>query len=363
MDNKQYLYVYAGDTKVGTLAMADRYRVAFEYSDEWIANGFSISPFSLPLEKKLYIPDVDNPFDGLFGVFWDSLPDGWGRLLVDRMLTKSGEDPESVSPLTRLAIVGDNGMGLLSYRPAIESSFQVGTYSYDELAVEVGKIMHDEDCNSLDDVFMMGGSSGGARPKILTTFDNEEWIVKFRSAQDPKDIGVMEYNYNQCAKKCGIEVPESRLIPSEICSGYFAVKRFDRNPRCHMISASALLEVSHRLPALDYKALMQLTLALTHDYSEVEKMYRLMCFNVYAHNRDDHSNNFSFIYKDDGWHLSPAYDLTYSNSIGGEHATTVNGNGTNPGIDDILAVADNIGLQHERAKKIAEEVSRYVQEI
>ncbi len=70
--------VFAGDVQVGTLAMYDRYRVAFEYTDEWIANGFSISPFSLPLEKKVFVPSIDLPFEGLFGVFWDSLPDGWG---------------------------------------------------------------------------------------------------------------------------------------------------------------------------------------------------------------------------------------------------------------------------------------------
>ena len=130
-----------------------------------------------------------------------------------------------------------------------------------------------------------------------------------------------------------------------------------------MLTASALLEVSHRIPALDYHSLMALTLELTKDYSEVEKMYRLMCFNVFAHNRDDHSNNFTFLYDEDrgAWHLSPAYDLTYSNSIGGEHATCVNGNGRDPSLADILAVADKIGIAKERAKRIAQQVQETVQ--
>ena len=78
-----------------------------------------------------------------------------------------------------------------------------------------------------------------------------------------------------------------------------------------------------------------------------------MCFNVFAHNRDDHSKNFSYMYKEEEkrWILSPAYDLTYSNSIGGEHATTINGNGIDPGMDDILAVAKKIGLGITKAKK------------
>ena len=127
-----------------------------------------------------------------------------------------------------------------------------------------------------------------------------------------------------------------------------------------MVSVSGMLETSHRIPNLDYNILMQLTMKLTGDYQEIEKMYRLMCFNVFAHNRDDHSKNFSFLYKDNRWQLSPAYDLTYSNSIGGEHATMINGNGRNPGMDDLLAVADNVKFDKKKAKQIASEIREIV---
>lgn len=363
MEQRKTLNVFAGDVQVGTLAMNDRYRVAFEYTDEWLANGFSISPFSLPLEKRVFVPSIDIPFDGLFGVFWDSLPDGWGRLLVDRMIAAKGDNPNDINVLTRLAIVGENGMGLLSYRPAFESDYSIGKYTYDEIAAEVALILNDRSSNSLDDLFIMGGSSGGARPKIFTNIDGEEWIVKFRSSQDPINTGSIEYAYNECARSCGIDVPDYKLLASEICEGYFATKRFDRDPRCHMISASALLEVSHRLPALDYNSLMQLTWALTKNYAEIEKLYRLMCFNVFAHNRDDHSNNFSYLYTKEGWHLSPAYDLTYSNSIGGEHATTVDGNGKDPGMKEILSVADKAGISISRAKEVAMEIQEKTKNI
>ena len=98
---------------------------------------------------------------------------------------------------------------------------------------------------------------------------------------------------------------------------------------------------------------------------ECEKLYRLMCFNVYAHNRDDHSKNFTYLYDEDecSWKLSPAYDLTYSNSIGGEHATTVNGNGVNPELDDILAVAKKIGLNMTMARKTALNIRDCVSEL
>ena len=127
-----------------------------------------------------------------------------------------------------------------------------------------------------------------------------------------------------------------------------------------MISASGLLETTHRIPNLDYHILMQLTLQLTKNYAELEKLFRLMCFNVFAHNRDDHSKNFSYLYQNGQWVLSPAYDLTYSNSISGEHATTVNGNGKDPGMDDLLAVAQKAKLDTKRMKQIAQEIQEIV---
>ena len=150
---------------------------------------------------------------------------------------------------------------------------------------------------------------------------------------------------------------ETKLFDSKICSGYFGIKRFDRvnGRKVHMVSVSGLLETSHRLPNLDYNILMKLTLELTKNYQDIEHLYRLMCFNVFAHNRDDHSKNFSFLYDENKkeWHLSPAYDLTYSSSFNGEHATTINGEGKNPTLDDILAVAKNIGIKEKQAKDIA----------
>jgi serine/threonine-protein kinase HipA len=121
---------------------------------------------------------------------------------------------------------------------------------------------------------------------------------------------------------------------------------------------SGLLETSHRIPNLDYNLLMKLALNLTDSFEEVEKLYRLMCFNIFAHNRDDHSKNFSFIIDPESkqWKLSPAYDLTYSFSVNGEHATAINGNGINPSKDDILSVAKGIGISNSKAKIIASEI-------
>ena len=352
--------------QVGTMAPYQRYRTAFEYLPEWLRTGFSISPFSLPLEPGVKIADAV-PFDGLFGIFADSLPDGWGRLLVDRMLRMNGEDPASIGPLERLSVVGSSGMGALEYRPVFEMRKQTQSGDLDHIAEECAKVLRSESTDDLDTLFALGGSSGGARPKILTEVEGEQWIIKFPSSGDPEDIGLMEYEYTECARECGIEVPETRLFPSEKCAGYFGSKRFDRaaaggkEKKLHMATASALLEVSHRVPSLDYNSLMALTWQLTRQAKELEKMFKLMCFNVFAHNRDDHSNNFTFLYDRGEWRLSPAYDLTYSDSIGGEHATTVAGEGKDPALSDILAVGKKAGLREKTAKETAAEVKETVE--
>lgn len=368
MDRLNKLDVYYHDRKVGTMALYQNRLAAFAYSDEWLQEGFSISPFSLPLEKRVFVPKID-PFEGLFGVFADSLPDGWGRLLVDRLMRKNGLNPHTVGSLERLAIVGNTGMGALTYRPAIPLESVYNELTLDEIAKECERILQTDTSEKLDYLFAKGGSSGGARPKILSRIDNEDWIIKFPSSEDSKDVGRQEYDYALCAKECGIEMEEVRLFPSEKTQGYFGTKRFDRvaegeNGKVHMISAAAILETSHRIPNLDYDILMKLTLQLTKSMEECEKLYRLMCFNVFAHNRDDHSKNFSYIYRDreKRWILSPAYDLTYSNSIGGEHATTVNGNGVDPGMEDLLSVAKKIGIGMAKARKTAAKIQECVHE-
>ncbi len=366
MDRLNKLKVFYHDRPVGTLALYQNRLAAFEYDSDWLAEGFSISPFSLPLEKKVFMPKPD-PFEGLFGVFADSLPDGWGRLLVDRLMRRKGLDPQTIGNLDRLAIVGSSGMGALTYRPEIAVEESRGEMSLDEIARECERILNTDTSENLDYLFAKGGSSGGARPKILTTVDGEDWIIKFPSSDDSKDIGQQEYDYALCAGKCGLEMEEVRLFPSENTKGYFGTRRFDRMGggeagKIHMVSVAGLLETSHRIPNLDYNILMKLTLQLTKSMEECEKLYRLMCFNVFAHNRDDHSKNFTYLYKEaeKRWVISPVYDLTYSNSIGGEHATTVNGNGVNPGMEDVLAVAKRIGLNTARSKKIAADVKECV---
>lgn len=368
MDKIHRLLVRYNDRSVGTMALYKNSLAAFEYDKEWLNDGFPISPFSLSLEQRVFIPKPD-PLEGLYGVFADSLPDGWGRLLVDRLLLKNKINPMQMGSMDRLAIIGASGMGALSYEPDYPFDLPEPTLDLDRIATECANILKTDYSNDIDTLFKLGGSSGGARPKILTHIEGSEWIIKFPLSEDARNIGEQEYKYSVCAKSCGIVMEETRLFPSKICSGYFGTRRFDRVPhengtmkRIHMISVSGILETSHRIPNLDYNILMKLTLQLTKDFAEIEKLFRIMCFNVFAHNRDDHSKNFSFLYNDHDrrWVLSPAYDLTYSSSIGGEHATCINGNGSSPGMEDILEVAKNIGMKERKAKTIADEIKMAV---
>ncbi|MDO9580112.1 MAG: type II toxin-antitoxin system HipA family toxin [Bacteroidales bacterium] len=346
------LNVFIDNRRIGKLALSPDRRCLFEYDPGWIATGFSVSPFYLPLKSGLFTARAE-PFGGMFGVFDDSLPDGWGKLLVDRWLISRGINPASLSLLERLSIVGENGMGALVYRPAKESSINEEVHPLSFYALEVEKILHDNYSGSLEELFHRAGSSGGARPKVLVKIDGKEWLVKFKASSDPVNVGSTEYEYSLLAKKCGIEMAETRLFEGK----YFGVHRFDRQPgkRIHMHSAAGLLYASHRFPSMDYTDLLKATMVLTRNITEVEKIFRQMVFNILISNKDDHAKNFSFIYINGYWAVSPAYDLLPSDGFNGNHSTTVNGKGQ-PSLTDCEEVAKNISLPLKIAARIIAEV-------
>ena len=362
---------------MGRLAINKR-KIYFEYNTEFLKTKLELSPFKLPLRAGV-IPCDDNTFEGLFGVFNDSLPDGWGRLLLDRKLTQIGINPASITPLDRLCYAGSSGMGALMYEPEI-SNFKNTHHlkDLDVIADECLRFLENDDDKFIDDLLVMNGSSAGARPKILVSIGkgdkleetksdpaktHDNWIIKFRSSTDPKDIGCIEYAYHLMAKAAGLDVPEAKLFKSKKCDGYFGVKRFDRQKSSfqHMHTIAGLLHADHRIPNLDYEILLKATLHLTKDIQECEKQFRQMVFNIFSHNRDDHSKNFSFLMDKNGkWKVSPAYDLTYSSGPVGQHCTTILGEGKNPTIEHILILAKRASIKPQRAKEIIDEVKNAV---
>ena len=345
---------------VGTLSMTpDNKLCAFEYAPSWLADGFSISLLELPLRQGLFLAKP-SPFYGNFGIFEDSLPDGYGRYLLHKLLQKEGIDDFKLSALDRLSIVGSGGMGALTFEP--ETSIKQGTDVTDfdllqEKALEVLKEKQDDDAGLL---LYNSGNSGGARPKAVFSDDEGHWLVKFRHTYDPQDMGQQEYHYNEVARKCGICVPDFKLINGR----YFASRRFDidaEGNRIHTATAGGLLCISLSNPVLDYSNLLALTGYLTQNPRDVEEMYRRMVFNYLTDNKDDHCKNFSFIVLKDRngswkWHLAPAYDLTLcTEGYNGEHATSVNGTG-HPTLKDFIAVGTKIKMNEQRCREIIEEV-------
>jgi len=347
--------------------------IYFKYYTDFLDLGLEISPFKLPLNNQLHKAE-QNPFDGLFGVFNDSLPDGWGRLLLDRKLLAEGILPTEISPLDRLAYVGGNGMGALIYRPEKEL-FDTKKYilELDTIAKEVGEVYEGTSVEIIEELYNLGGSSGGARPKIFVGYDKsteqlthgenqlpknfEHWMIKFPSATDLPDIAQIEYAYYKMAIAAGIEMTDCKLFAGASDKKYFGTKRFDREGmnRKHMHSACGLLHDNFRRSIMDYGHLMDGAFQLEKDVEAYEKVLRLAAFNIYSHNRDDHSKNFSFLMDDKGnWKLAPAYDLTFSSSSHGMHSTTVAGEGALPGEKQLTELAHDFSIKN--SKEMIQEV-------
>ena len=345
---------------VGILSLTpDNKLCAFEYDKAWLVNGFSISPLELPLKSGLFIAKP-TPFYGNFGIFEDSLPDGYGRYLLHRALLREGIDDRNLTSIDRLSMVGHSGMGALCYEPETVIGRSQELTDFDllqEKALEVLKEQQDTDAGLL---LYNSGNSGGCRPKAIFSDDEGHWLVKFRHTYDPKDMGMQEFHYNEVARRCGICVPDFKLVKGK----YFATKRFDLTSdgeRIHTATAGGLLCISLSEPVLDYSNLLALTGYLTQNPKDVEEMYRRMIFNYLTDNKDDHCKNFSFYASKDNtgkwrWHLAPAYDLTLcTEGYNGQHATSVNQTGT-PTLKDFIAVGTKTKISEKRCLEIYEEV-------
>ena len=346
---RQIEVVYANRV-VGHLVLTKEGLCAFEYSTEWLTSGFSISPFELPLRSGVFIAKP-RPFDGGFGVFDDCLPDGWGLLILDRYLQRQGINPRSLTLLDRLALVGSTGRGALEFRPDKSVVAKQDYADFEKLALEAEQILDSDDYagKGIEEFQHRGGSPGGARPKIFARYEGKEWLVKFRAKQDLKRIGCEEYNYSILAKECGIEMPETRLFEDK----YFGVERFDRTSsgKLHVVSIAGLIGADYRIPSIDYSHIFQVCAALTHNVAELWKVYRLMVFNYFIENKDDHAKNFAFIYRDGEWHFSPAFDILPSDGMNGFHTTSIN-DSIEPTKDDLIAVAVKAGLNKKEAEEI-----------
>lgn len=369
----------AASVAVGILAERDA-SLFFEYDREWLAGGLELSPFTLPLAAGL-IAHRDLRFGPLFGLFDDSLPDGWGLLLMDRFFRSKGMDPARISILDRLLYLGTGTMGALTYHPAVDRGNDVTLPGLNELAAEALQVYAGKTKDILPQLMRAGGSPGGARPKVLVGFNPdthdmvsgesdiadgfEHWIIKFSSFEDLSEAGPVEYAYSLMATAAGVEMEETRLFADGAGGQFFGVKRFDRLPgnrRLHVHTFANLIHADFRVPVCDYADLLKATSLLTRNHLDLERAYRLMVYNILAHNRDDHAKNFSFLLDDQSgeWSLSPAYDLTFARGPGGEHFTTVLGEGMQPTRGNCRQLAAQAGITADRAETIFDQVAEAV---
>ena len=349
-------------------------QVYFEYDPAFLRDPLWLSPFKLPPQPGL-IEHRDYAFGPIFGLFDDSLPDGWGLLLMDRFFQQRGSVLAEVSVLDRLAYLGTRTMGALTYHPpAVPGDPQAQSLDLHEMARASDQAIEGTAGEVLPQLLRAGGSPGGAWPKVLVGVCGDailsgeddlppgytHWIVKLQARRDSPDAGPGELAYSLMAKDAGLAMPPARLFETPQGERFFGVERFDRqgNHRYHVHTFGNLIQANFRIPSCDYRQLLEVTRILTKNYQDVLECYRRMVFNVLTHNRDDHVKNFAFRLNDEGvWELAPAYDLVFAPGPGGEHTMTVAGEGRAPARSHLLQLAGPAGIPSLDAEAILQEVA------
>jgi serine/threonine-protein kinase HipA len=361
---------------VGQLAEVDR-RTYFEYDATFLQDPLWLSPFRLPPKPGLH-EHLDLAFGPMFGLFDDSLPDGWGLLLMNRYFIRQGLTPETISPLDRLAYLGERTMGALTYHPpARQEDIDRQVLDLHDMSREACLVLEGKSDRILPQLLRAGGSPGGARPKVLVGLHGDDmisgeddlpegytaWLIKFHAGGEATDDGLVEYAYSQMARVAGIVMPDTRIFHTAEGDTFFGVTRFDRrqNRRVHVHTFGNMIHANFRIPGCDYGLLLKVARILTKNQTDVLALFRMMIFNILAHNRDDHVKNFAFMLDPQGvWQAAPAYDLTFAQGPGGEHTMTVSGEGREPGREHILRIADGAGIIRRDATIIMKEVTAAV---
>jgi serine/threonine-protein kinase HipA len=352
-------------------------QIYFEHDPAFLSDPLWLSPFKLPPQPGL-IEHRDHAFGPIFGLFDDSLPDGWGLLLTDRFFEQQGLDLAEASVLERLAYLGTRTMGALTYHPPADpGDHEARRLDLHAMARASQEVIRGTAREVLPQLLRAGGSPGGAGPKVLVGVSGEEilsgeddlppgytpWIVKLQARQDAPDAGPAELAYSLMAREAGIAMPPTRLFETAEGERFFGAERFDRqgNRRFHVHTFGNLIHANFRIPSCDYRQLLDVTRILTKNHQDVLECYRRITFNVLAHNRDDHVKNFAFrMTTGGGWELAPAYDLVFSPGPGGEHTMTIAGEGRAPARSHLLKLADLTGISNREAQAILDEVATAV---
>jgi serine/threonine-protein kinase HipA len=369
---------------------------AFRYEDGFRQLGVEPSPLRMPTgpDRTHIFPDLPvRTYHRLPALVNDSLPDAFGNALIEKSLFAMGVSREDVTPLDRLAYLGDRAMGALQFRPPRGEVKRATAIELRDLVDEArkairGDLQEDGGTQGLQHILAVGISAGGARPKAVLCWNPstgkfrsgqfdapegfEHWLLKFDGVENgqlvgPVNEGRIEYAYHLMAKAAGVRMSECRLH-EEGGRAHFMTRRFDRGPESLRHHVQTLCAMDHmdlgRMGAYSYGQMLDVMVRLNLPDADLGQAFRRMAFNVMARNLDDHTKNISFLLRQGGaWELAPAYDLTFAFDPGGrwnhQHFLSVNGKHDGIGRRDLLLEAERFSIGG--AKAMLEEVRAAVE--
>jgi serine/threonine-protein kinase HipA len=396
-------------TTIGAVSIDDGRAAVFQYDPDFLRSTIEVSPLRMPLRLDPYSFPALNPesFHGLPGLLADSLPDRYGRALIDSWLAGQGRSPASLDAVERLCYVGLRGMGALEFLPArgprASTNHDIRVAALVELATEVlsnreqlvASLAAGHREAAMRDILSVGTSAGGARAKAVIAWNPrtgavrsgqldpgpgfEHWLLKLdgvsgnkdrETLADPQGFGVIEFAYAQMARDAGITMSECRLL-EESGRRHFMTRRFDREAdgrKRHMQSLAAIAHFDFAAAgAHSYEQAFQVMRELGLDATAAEQQFRRMTFNVVARNQDDHVKNIAFLMDRAGrWELSPAFDLAYSYNPSGtwtaSHQMSLAGKRDGFTVEDLRAVGRVARLRRGQAQRILAEITAVVSE-
>lgn len=374
--------IIAFDQEIGKLGYdLDQGKSFFQYNPQFLDSGkySRMFPFIFTRTKpaQVFTEYQHDTFQGLPPMIADSLPDTFGNIIFQEWLTARGI--QKVTPLEQLAYVADRGMGALEYKP-IKELPSTSKVNINEVITILEKVLKlkggttGKELNELSllNVFKIGTSAGGARPKILisehkdsgeiiagdreTSEDYNHYLVKLHiDDSDGYNREKVEYVYYLLAREAGIEMMPSKLIENK----HFATLRYDRQhgEKLHVLTATGLTgwDFKSQPENSSYENLFRVAIGLEVPHKDLQQLFKRMTFNLIFRNVDDHLKNHSFIYNKDNnsWNLSPAYDLTYAlNPLFTfkitSRALSINNKRTEITIKDLLVIAEEFAIKNPK---------------
>ncbi len=385
MAKNEIINVRCFGIEIGKLGLDEnQHKSFFQYNAEFLESGLYKSLFlatgilkRIP-QTQIFSNFNNDTFKGIPPMIADSLPDAFGNIIFKKWLETNNKSLKELSVLEQLAYVANRGMGALEYEPSREISTtssidltEIITVLKQVLTSKGNSLQHQFDSEALLNIFKIGTSAGGARPKVLISENKEtgeilpgdlntsshynHYIIKL-SLDDELGYSreLIEYSYYLTATHLGITMMPSKLIDNK----HFATHRFDRQhgEKQHVLTASGMTGWDFKTPEnSSYENLFELATFLNITRNQIEELFKRMVFNLIFCNTDDHLKNHSFIYDkvNDAWNLAPAYDLTYSlnpliNFKRVSRALSINGKRVDISLNDILTIAETYTIKNPK---------------